>query len=146
MRRLMLGIPLIVLVSTAAFALADDPIATRKKLMDGNGAAMGAAVGMVKGEIPFDPRIAMAALQSFDSVAFAFGDYFPEGSGQGDTSASPNIWSDPAKWQAQLDDFRKDAEAAVAAKPQDLEAFKAVLGPIGEDCGACHEGFRVKRN
>ena len=97
---------------------------------------------MVKGEIPFDARVAMAALQSFEAVGYAFGDYFPEGSDQGETRASPKIWQEMAEFQQYFADLREDVAAGVAAKPETLEAFQAVLGPIGENCQRCHEEFR----
>jgi cytochrome c556 len=107
-----------------------------------NGAGMGAVQGMVKGEIAFDPRIAMAALQGFEGVGYAFGDYFPEGSDQGETRASPKIWEEMEEFQQYLAEFRDASAAAVAAKPESLEALQAVLGPIGDGCQQCHEEFR----
>jgi cytochrome c556 len=69
------------LISTVAVAT-DDPIATRQQLMQVNGASMGAAQAMAKGEVQFDERVAMAALQNFEAVGYSFGDYFPPGSDQ----------------------------------------------------------------
>jgi cytochrome c556 len=147
MRRLFFGVvaAAVGVVATAASAT-DDPIETRKQLMQINGAGMGAIQGMVKGEIPFDPRIAMAALQGFEGVSYAFGDYFPEGSDQGDTRASPKIWEEMEHFQEYLTDLREGAATAVAAKPATLEDLQAVLGPIGDACGDCHEDFRLEEN
>jgi cytochrome c556 len=145
MKRLLLG-SLFVCLAVSAASATEDPIATRKKLMDANGAAAGAAVGMVKGEVPFDAKVAMAALQAFNSVSYAFGDYFPEGSDKGNTSASPKIWTDRAGFDKILSQFRADTEAAVKSKPQDLEALKAAMNTIGKDCGACHETYRLKKS
>ena len=134
-------------VGMVSFAHAtDDVITTRKKLMDANGAATGAAAGMAKEEIAFSPAIAKAALQSWDAVAFAFGDYFPEGSDTGDTRASPKIWEDAAGWNAALEKFRADAEAALASEPKDLESFKAAMSSVTANCQSCHEAFRLQRN
>ena len=47
-----------------------------------------------------------------------------------------------AEFQQYVTDFREDAAAAVAAKPETLEAFQTALGPIGENCQQCHEEFR----
>jgi cytochrome c556 len=128
-------------VSTVAIAI-EDPIATRRQLMQSNGASMGAAQAMIKGEVPFDARLAMATLQNFEAVGYSFGDYFPPGSDQGDTRASPKIWAEMAEFQEYLTKFRDDSAAAVAAKPATLEAFQAALGPIGQNCQQCHEEFR----
>ncbi|MDQ3558733.1 MAG: cytochrome c [Pseudomonadota bacterium] len=143
MRRLMLGGAALAIGIASTVAVAtEDPIATRKQLMQSNGASMGAAQALVKGEVPFDARVAMAALQNFEAVGYAFGDYFPPGSDQGDTRASPKIWAEMAEFQQYVTDFREDAAAAVAAKPETLEAFQTALGPIGENCQQCHEEFR----
>ena len=59
MRRMIFGLVAVASVgaSTAAFGLMDDPITTRKQLMQSNGASMGTAQAMLKGEIPFDARL-----------------------------------------------------------------------------------------
>ena len=147
MRRLTFGLVAVAstAVSTAAFGLMDDPIATRKQLMQSNGAHMGTAQAMIKGEIPFDARIAMAALQGFEAVGFSFGDYFPPGSDQGDTRASPKIWENMAAFQQNLAALREDADAGIAAKPETLEAFQAAIGAVGENCQKCHEEFREEQ-
>ena len=57
MRRLIVGISLIAVAVAAAAAYAtEDPIFTRKSLMDANGAAAGAGSAMMKGEAPSMPR------------------------------------------------------------------------------------------
>jgi cytochrome c556 len=148
MRRLSLGILAVAvgIVSTAASAT-DDPIQTRKKLMQSNGGAAGLAQGMIKEEIPFNPVLAEAALRNFNAVAYAFGDYFPEGSDQGgETRASPKIWEEMEHFQEYLTSFQQDTDAARAAKPQDLEAFKAAMAEIGQNCQDCHEDFRLEQN
>jgi len=144
MRRLLLGgLSLAVgIVTSAAFAT-DDPIMTRKSLMDANGAATGAAVAMLKEEIPFHPAVAKSALMTMHAVAYSYGDYFPEGSGTGDTKASPKIWEDAAGFAAALEKFQQDTDAALAANPQDLEAFKAAFGQAASNCKSCHDSFRL---
>ena len=121
---------------------AEDPITKRRMLMRANGGAAGLGGAMVKGEIPFTPAAANAVLVNFRAVGHTFGDYFPEGSQTGDTRALPRIWEDMAGFQAELADFRADAEAAVAAKPETLEAFRAVFTTLGQDCQSCHEKYR----
>lgn len=146
MRRLLFGISAFaVIASTAALALTDDPIATRRQLMQANGAAMGAAQAMIKGDIPFNAAVAMSALQNFEAVGYSFGDYFPPGSDQGDTRASPKIWEEMAEFQQYITDFRNNAAAAITAKPETLEAFQAALGPLGQNCQQCHQEFREEQ-
>lgn len=125
---------------------AEDPITKRRALMRANGAAAGLGGAMIKGEAPFSPAAANAVLANFRAVGHTFGDYFPEGSQTGDTEASPRIWEDMAGFQAQLAEFRADAEQAFAAKPQDLEAFRAAFGAVAENCRSCHEKYRIEKN
>jgi cytochrome c556 len=147
MRRLVFGTCVVTLgiVATTAFAT-NDPIVTRKKLMDVNGKGAAVAVGMAKGEIPFDPKVAEAVIQGWNSVAYSAVDYFPEGSDKGDTKASPKIWQEMSEFQEYFAKFQKDTDAALKSKPQDLDAFKAVLATVGESCKNCHEDFRLPSN
>lgn len=149
MRRLFFGTFALAVgvVSTAAIALTDDPITTRKKLMQANGAVFfGIANGMVKGEIPFSPVLAAAVIRTTNAVAYSFGDYLPEGSDQGDTRASPKIWEEMEEFQEYLADFQAASDAARQADPQTLEAFQAVVNDINETCLQCHEDFRLEEN
>jgi cytochrome c556 len=132
------------LAASAAFS-AEDPIMTRQKLMQANGGAAGAAQAMIKGEVPFSPAVAQAALRTFNAVAYSVGDYFPAGSDQGKTRASPKIWEDMAGFQARLAEFQADTDAARQADPQTLEAFQAAMGEIGQNCQACHEAYRLQQ-
>jgi len=145
MRRLYFGVFALAVgvVSTTAVALTDDPITTRKKLMQANGAVFfGLANGMVKGEIPFNPVLAASVIRTTNAVAYSFGDYFPEGSDQGDTKARPEIWEEMAEFQEYLADFQAATDAARQADPQTLEAFQTVVNDINETCEQCHEEFR----
>ena len=147
MRPLMLGIAALAIGVGSTVAIAtEDPIATRKHLMQANGSAMGASQAMIKGEVPYNPAVALATLKSFNAVFYSFGDYFPAGSEQGDTSASPRIWEDMAGFQKILADLRTHTDAAIATPPQDLEAFQAAIGPIGQACQTCHQEYRLSNN
>lgn len=130
-------------VTTAASA---DPIATREKLMWANGGAASALFPMAKGETEFDARVAAIGFQSLNAVALTFGDYFPEGSqnNSGKFYASPKIWEDRAGFDAEVAKFIEVTQAGMDAKPQDKDALMAVLGPVGQVCTSCHEGYRVK--
>ena len=144
MRRLLLGLAAfsIAAVSVSAFAT-EDPVKTRKWLMDANGAAAGAGAAMMKGEVPFHPAIAKSVFQTMHAVAYSYGDYFPAGSDQGDTKASPKIWEDAAGFAAALAKFQQDTDAAIKADPQDLEAFKAAFGQAAGNCKSCHDAYRI---
>jgi cytochrome c556 len=147
MRRVLFGgLALAVgIVSTAAFAV-DDPIVTRKKLMQANGGAAGAMQAMIKGEIPFSTAVAQSALRTFNAVAYSVGDFFPAGSDQGDTKASPKIWEDMAGFEADLVAFQMATDEARQADPQSVEDLQPIMGQIGKTCGTCHETYRLSNN
>lgn len=135
---------LIGMISTTALA-SDDPIDSRQKLMLSAGGAAGAAVTMIKGETPYSPAIANAVFATLNAVSHTYGDYFPEGSTNAESVASPKIWEDMAGFEEELAKFQEATVAGVAAKPQDIEAFKAAFGQIGQSCQSCHEGYRIEK-
>ena len=133
-------------VSATALA-ASDPILVRQKIMKSNGAAAKPAGAMLKGEMEFDAVVANAAIRTMNAVAYTFDHFFPAGSETGmKTTASPKIWQDMDGFKAKLAQFQKDTDAAAAAEPKDLEAFKAVMGPVFKNCKGCHEDYRIKKD
>ena len=147
MRRLIVGLATLSVVAVAAGAYAtQDPIMTRRALMSSNGAAAGAGGAIMKGEVPFSPAVAKSVFATMRAVSYAYGDYFPAGSDQGDTKASPKIWEDMAGFTSALQKFQQDADAALAADVQDLEAFKAAFGTVTGNCKACHDVYRLPMN
>lgn len=138
------------LVAAAGLApaiAADEPQVVRQEMMKKVGGATGAMAKMVKGEADFDAAAALAALTAISEVAGSFGDYFPEGSETGmDTEAAPAIWTDRAGFDAKIAALKASADAAVAAAPADLDGLKAVFGPLTQNCGACHETYRLKKS
>jgi cytochrome c556 len=145
MRRLFFGFmaAAVGIVATAASAT-DDPIQTRRKLMQANGAAFyGVANGILKGEIPFNPVVAASVIRVNNAVAYSFGDYFPEGSHEGDTKASPKIWEEMEEFQRYLTEFQAASDKARQAEPKTLEAFQAAMNEVGETCKQCHDEFRL---
>ncbi len=128
-----------------AFA-ADDPIQARKDIMHNNQEAAKVAFGMVQGKMPYDAAQAAAAMKTLQDDMVVFPTLFPEGSDTGDTHASPAIWQNMEDFKAHADKTVADAKVAEAAAPNGLDAFKATVGAIGQDCGSCHELYRLKRN
>jgi len=145
------AIVLTTLVLSAGIVLAaDNPIQTRQALMEANGGAAGLSAGMLKGEMPYSPAAAKAALATFHATSLAFGDYFPEDSKTGEkTTAAPKIWEDAAGFKKALSKFQADAaagfEAAGEDGPADLASFKAAVMPVLGNCKSCHETYRIKR-
>ncbi len=149
MKRQVLTLGLVAALSVPALA-AEDPITVRQHLMDSNGASAAVAGGMLKGEIPYSPAVAKAAILSLAATASAFGAFFPEGTlNPAKSEASPKIWEDAAGFQAELAKFTEATAAARQASgragPADLDAFKAAIEPVMGSCKSCHQGFRVSK-
>jgi cytochrome c556 len=124
-----------------------DPIAARRALMKANGDQAKVGASMMKGETPFDVDKARKIFAAFEEAATKVPSLFPENSMTGgDTAADPKIWENMDDFKARFAKFRADAEDALA-KVTDLDSFKAAFGAIGKnDCGGCHEKYRIKKS
>ena len=123
-----------------------DPIEDRKELMKERGALMRVLGPIAQGQQPFDAATVLDALEKLSANAEKGTDVatlWAPGTESGDTKSSPRIWEDAAGYQAASDKFKADVDAAVAAAPQDVDAFRAVFGPAAGNCGACHEAYRL---
>lgn len=137
-------------VTAAAGIAAVDPIETRQVMMQSNGSAAAIAGGVMKGELEYNPVVGRAVVASLHATALAYGDFFPEGSGDDErTTASPKIWEDPEGFASELAKFREATTQAMEVSgrdgPPDAEAFTAVMGAVFDSCKTCHEGYRIER-
>jgi cytochrome c556 len=124
-----------------------DPIAARRALMKANGDQAKIGASMMKGETPFDLDKARKVFAAFEDAATKAPSLFPENSKTGDdTAADPKIWENMDDFKARLAKLGTDAKDAIA-KVSDLDSFKAAFGAIGKnDCGGCHEKYRIKKS
>ena len=128
-----------------------DPIAARKALMKANAEQAKIAVAMIKGEASFDLDKVHKVFATFEDASAKAPALFPENSIDEATaddpfSASPKIWQNLEDFKARLAKLGNDAKAADASV-KDLDSFKAAFGNIGKnDCGACHEKYRLKKS
>ena len=148
MRRLPCLIGALAVLATPVLA-SDDPIATRQRLMDNNGASAGVAGGILKGELDYSQPVGNAVIQAWSATAIAVGDYFPEGSADPERSrASPKIWEDMAGFEAALAKFQDAVAAAREAGgekgPETKEAFAGLATPVLQTCQGCHETYRLE--
>ena len=136
-----------VALGICAAAAQQDPIAARRALMKANGDAAKTAGAMAKGDAPFDLAAAHKIFATFEDAAAKMPALFPDNSKTGgDTAADPKIWQNMADFKARFAKFGEDAKAADASV-KDLDSFKAALGDIGKnDCGGCHQNYRVKKS
>jgi len=146
MIRTVIAVAVIALGVGAAIAQ-QDPIAARKSLMKANGDAAKTAAAMAKGEAPFDLAAAHKIFATFEDAASKMPALFPDNSKTGgDTAADPKIWENMDDVKIRFAKFGADAKDALA-KVTDLDSFKAAFGAIGKnDCGGCHEKYRIKKS
>jgi cytochrome c556 len=128
-----------------------DPVAARKALMKENADQAKIGAAMAKGEAPFDLAKARKIFATFENTAAKAPALFSENSIDEPTaddpySAGPDIWKNIDDFKARLAKFGSDAKAADASV-KDLDSFKAAFGDIGKnDCGGCHEKYRLKKS
>ena len=123
------------------------PIEQRQNMMEDTRDAAKVIGGMIKQERDFDADEAMQALMVWQKTATEVGELFPDGSAVGhDTEAKVTIWSDREGFDDKLAEFSSTVEAAIAAKPDSLDALKAAAGPVFKSCKGCHEGYRVEKD
>jgi cytochrome c556 len=126
-----------------AYAAADDAIKARQACMKANGGMMGVMVPIVKGEKPFDAAAVKAAMDASGAACADWANFWGADTQQGETLATrakPEIWTDPAGFEAAGKAFGA-ALGPVAAATDDA-SFKAAFGALGAACNGCHEKFQ----
>jgi cytochrome c556 len=143
---------LITIALSAIVALAQqDPIKERKNLMKNNADQGKIGAAMVKGEEPFDLAKAQKIFAAFENTATKAPALFPDNSIDEATAgdpytAKPEIWQNMDDFKARFAKFGDDAKAA-STSVKDLNSFKAAFGNIGKnDCGGCHDKYRLKKD
>ena len=136
---------LVAFAATASLANAD-PIEIRQNMMKSVGAAPGTLGKMVKGEIPYNPELAGLAMRILFTTPSGFVAQFPDGADSPTSEAGPKIWEDRAGFEKAALDMQNAAMAAIPAAGESLDALKASFGSVAQNCRACHETYRVKKN
>lgn len=131
----------VALGATAVIAQ-QDPLAARKALMKLNNDHARVTVGMVRGTTPYDAAKVKEAFDQWADTAKKFGGLFPDNSKDGETRAMPAVWSERAKFDAEIAKFAKDVADNSAKATANLDGLKAAMAVIGKDCANCHETFR----
>jgi cytochrome c556 len=122
----------------AARAAELNPIAIRQVGMDLQAGSFGFIRSVVAAKGDVKPLEAPA--KAIARWAATIPAVYPVGSDKGDTKALPEVWSDRAGFEKIAMAMGEAAtKLAAAAKAGAIEA-KAV----GDQCGACHRGFRAK--
>ena len=145
-----LGVTVVIGLAVSVATAQQNPIAARKALMKENGDQAKIGAAMAKGEAPFDLAKAHKIFATFQDAAAKGPALFQENlidqaTADDPYTASPDIWKSMDDFKARLARLGSDAKAAEASV-KDLESFKAAFGNIGKnDCGGCHEKYRVKK-
>jgi len=136
------------LLTASAVMAQQDLVDKAQKVMKENGKNAMLLSAMVKGDKPYDQATVDAALKQFDETAKDLPTLFPastKGLKPFDSkySASPKIWEEKAKFDADVAAFAKAVNDA-KGKITNVDTLKTSFGAIGKQCGACHETFRDK--
>ena len=139
--RTFLSAALLTAVSMAAnLPAAAAVIEERKANFKASNASMRAMVAALGAK---DFAVITAEAQKIADWATVMPDYFPEGSGSGNTSAKATIWEEFAAFKASA---KANHDAALmliaAAEAEDMTATKNALGQLGGSCKACHQQFK----
>ena len=122
-----------------------DPIAQRKAILKGFGAATGPVAQMLQGKAPYDGAKVQAALATYQKGAATLPSLFPASAMTGgETSAKPEIWKNKKDFNGRFAKLAADAKTASAAIT-DEASFKANIPKVLANCGGCHELYRVKK-
>ena len=132
--------------AAAQFKSPDDAIEYRQGALAVMGNHFGRIGAMVSGKVPFDAKAAQANADLVLTLSHLPWPAFIDGSDKGDTSAKPEVWSQPDKFKAAAARFQDalvklDAATAKAVKADDL---KAAFSATADTCKGCHEDFRKK--
>jgi cytochrome c556 len=128
---------------TASIAISDsDAIRARQQAMKEVGGAMQNLGAIVKKETPFDAGVVQKNAGIIAEALERASVLFPEGSQTGDveTWAMPEIWSDRADFDQKLEAAKTEA---VTLQSVTIEgSFPAALGRLGNTCKTCHQTYR----
>ncbi|WP_231137419.1 c-type cytochrome [Chromobacterium paludis] len=97
----------------------------------------------VRGRAPYNKAQFEQQAEALKTLAAEPFKHFPAGSISDKSRAKPEIWSQPAKFQADRDGFLKSVDnLAEVAKSGDLASIKKAYGQVAQNCKTCHDAFR----
>ena len=145
MRKTVVLAGILIVSGLGVVAQQGDPITQRQNLMKNNQEQVRLLTGMARGQTPFDAARAQAAFQTIERNAEQIPALFPAGSQQGKTGALPVIWERKADFDARAAKLAQDTKAA-QTRITDQAGLQAVIQPVGQNCGGCHEVYRKKES
>lgn len=146
--RLVGMVAVLAVLGAAGIAVAQDAKAVHDKrvaTMRSNGQQMQAINRFLRGEAEFGPAVVTAAEQ-LDGNAKSYASLFTAGSNVEGSRAKPEIWTNATDFQMKIAAFQSaTANLATAAKGGDKATIQAAFGPVGSQCGACHQAYQAPR-
>jgi len=110
------------------------------------GSNFGPLRAMGRGDIPVNAELAEKAATRISQLSLMITDYFAYDTRAFDveTEALPVIWEETDAFAVKarnLTEAANDVLAAVASG--DMDAIQDTAGSLGQNCGGCHDDFRV---
>ncbi len=98
---------------------------------------------MVKGQVPFDAKLAQNDAQVVQVLSALPWMGFTEGSEGMSEHAKAEIWMEKDKFQQGAQALQsKTADLLKAAQSGNLDQIKLAFGAVGKSCKACHDNFK----
>ena len=128
---------LVMLLGTSAQA---DIIQERKNAFRDNSIALRAITKSIRSK-DFENIIKNARV--IEKWSIIMSEYFPKGSGQGNTNASENIWLDFNSFKLKIAENTTAASALIAAaEAKSISDIKQLTNNLGSTCQSCHMKFK----
>jgi cytochrome c556 len=117
-------------------------IGYRQKVMQANGANMGAIGDILKNKLPHQGNIVQHAYQ-IQSASQLISSAFKQQVTAGKTDAKEEVWKDWDKFVAAAKELEQESnKLATVAQSGDMTAIDAQVKAVGKACGDCHKPFR----
>lgn len=132
--------------ASGALADADAIIKERQACMKSQGALMGVAVPMVKGEKPYDNAALQDVIGKSEAACANWNSFWTEAAFTGATMkhyAKPEVVTDKAGLEMVSGASYTALQALKASA--DEASFKAAFPAVGAGCQGCHEKFRLPK-
>lgn len=142
----------VILFSTSVFAQptpqeqAERAVDLRQSILKLVASNFGPLRAMGRGDIPVDAELAGKAATRISQLSLMMTDYFAYDTRAFDleTEALPVIWEQPDAFAEKVSNLTQAADAVIAAVATgDADAIQDAAGSVGQNCGSCHDDFRV---
>ncbi|HTP60550.1 MAG TPA: cytochrome c [Burkholderiales bacterium] len=106
---------------------------------------LGPIGAMLKGNIPYNADVVSRNATYLETLAQMPWDGFQPSTQSEKTKAKPEIFKDPAKFQAAYERLEEEtAKLGKVARAKDEAGVRATFGGVAKACGGCHDDFRQK--